>query len=104
MKTILISGNPQQQIQFKQNDNSLEITIAIVDRMRSGIAHFFFKKADGTMREAYGTLAPECMPPVNYEGTEGKAAQAGNPGVQRYYDLGANAWRAFTIANAVALI
>jgi len=55
-------------------------------------AHFEYKKRDGTLREAYGTLQftfiPENMQPKDGDNREYKNF--------RYFDLDKNAWRSIS--------
>ena len=61
--------------------------------MRSGIVKFYFRKVDGTLREAYGTLKAELLPK-----TEGTGRKPGDT-VQVYYDIEKQAYRCFKKAN-----
>lgn len=61
--------------------------------MRSGIVKFYFRKVDGTLREAYGTLKAELLPK-----TEGTGRKPGDT-VQVYYDTEKQAYRCFKKAN-----
>ena len=61
--------------------------------MRDGIVKFYFQKVDGTLREAYGTLKAELLPPT--EGTGRKPSDT----VQVYYDTEKQAYRSFKKAN-----
>ena len=61
--------------------------------MRNGIVKFYFQKVDGTLREAYGTLKAELLPPT--EGTGRKPSDT----VQVYYDTEKQAYRSFKKAN-----
>ncbi|MFI3322050.1 MAG: SH3 beta-barrel fold-containing protein [Rikenellaceae bacterium] len=61
--------------------------------MRRGIVKFYFKKVDGTLREAFGTLKTELIPPA--EGTN----RAKNCTVQTYFDTERQEYRCFKKAN-----
>lgn len=67
-------------------------------RMYKGIVKFYFKKVDGTMREAYGTLNPALMPAI-----DGNDRRAKCPTVQVYFDTEKQEFRCFKIANLVTL-
>ena len=56
---------------------------------------FSFKKKDGSIREAFGTLAKEFF---NYEP---KGASRENFGVVKYFDLEAGGFRSFKIENLI---
>lgn len=62
-------------------------------RMRVGIAKFYFRKIDGTIREAYGTLKETLTPMV--KGVSRKQ----NESVQVYFDTEKQEWRSFKKAN-----
>ena len=64
-------------------------------RMRAGIVRFYFRKVDGSVREAWGTLAEALVPP-----TLGSNRRE-NPTVQTYYDTEKAEWRCFKIANLI---
>ena len=66
-------------------------------KMSLGIVKFYYSKVDGTMREAFGTLAPKLLPET--KGTERKP----NPTTQTYYDTERGEWRCFKVANLVAI-
>ena len=66
-------------------------------RLAVGIVKFYYSKVDGTMREAFGTLAPKHLPQT--KGMERKP----NPTTQTYYDTEKCEWRCFKVANLVAI-
>ena len=63
-------------------------------QMYKGIVKFYYQKVDGSLREAYGTLDPSIVPPI-----EGNDRRAKNPTVQTYYDTERQDWRCFKVAN-----
>lgn len=63
--------------------------------LAKGITKFYFKKVDGTLREAYGTLKTELLP--NHTESNRKA----NPTIQVYFDTEKQEWRCFKKANLV---
>lgn len=67
-------------------------------RMYKGIVKFYFQKVDGTLREAYGTLNPKLMPPI-----DGNDRRAKCPTVQVYFDTEKQEFRCFKIANLITL-
>lgn len=73
------------------------LNILLRERMLAGIVHFSFQKKDGSIREAFGTLHKDRITI-----TSGEAATP-NPLVGTYFDLEANAWRSYTIANLIAI-
>lgn len=64
-------------------------------RMRTGIVRFYFRKVDGTIREAWGTLADRIIPET--KGSDRK----NNPTIQAYFDTEKSEWRCFKTANLI---
>ena len=72
----------------------LSIKIAVLKyKMRRGIVTFSFKKADGTIREARGTLRRSLLPPTKGTGIKP------SPLVFVYYDVEKCGWRSFRREN-----
>lgn len=67
-------------------------------KMQQGIVKFYFQKIDGTIREAYGTLAVKLIPSA-----ESSSNRKPNPTVQTYYDCEKESWRCFKIANLIRI-
>ena len=63
-------------------------------QMKSKIVKFYFKKVDGSVREAYGTLNEKLMPAIT--GTDKRAK---NDTVQTYYDTERQEFRCYKKAN-----
>lgn len=71
--------------------------IKLLERLRSGVAYFSFKKVDGTIRNAIGTLR---------EGNfsyEPKGSSKKKTGILTYYDIEKRAFRSFRINNLLTL-
>lgn len=66
-------------------------------RMQSGIVRFYYRKVDGSIREAFGTLAERLVPP-----TSGNDTRKKNDTIQTYYDTEIGEWRCFKVANLLA--
>lgn len=62
--------------------------------MRTGVVEFFFKKTDGTLRQAFGTLMDTRLPQ-----TTGTRKTADN--CIAYWDCEKEAWRCFKKINLV---
>ena len=60
--------------------------------MAKRICKFYFLKVDGTIREAYGTLANGMIPET-----------AGNDTVQTYFDTEKQEWRCYKRANLIRI-
>lgn len=67
-------------------------------QMTRGIVKFYFRKVDGTIREAYGTLRADLMPQIKGEDNRRK-----NDTVQTYFDTERQEFRCFKLANLVTL-
>ncbi len=66
-------------------------------KMQSQIVKFYFIKVDGTLREAYGTLASNIVPQA------GESCRRKNDTVQAYYDTERESWRCFKLANLLKI-
>ena len=67
----------------------------LFDRLKEGIAHFWFRKGDGSLRSAYGTLNMIIV--ERHHGVpEGEARRdKAFTGAVSYFDLEKDAWRSF---------
>lgn len=63
--------------------------------MRQRIVKFYYRKVDGSMREAYGTLKEILIPAV------AENSRKKNDTVQVYFDTERQEWRSFKKANLV---
>ena len=63
-------------------------------QMKSKIVKFYYKKVDGSLREAYGTLNERLMPAIT--GTDKRSK---NDTVQVYFDTERQEFRCFKKAN-----
>lgn len=61
-----------------------------------GIVHFHFRKVDGTIREAFGTLKKSIVPQTN-------GNSRNNPTIQTYFDTEVGNWRCFKVANLISV-
>lgn len=61
----------------------------LVSLMRMGIVEFGFRKKDGSVRMAHGTLQSSRIPETKHTGREPHRS------VQVYFDTDANEWRCF---------
>lgn len=64
-------------------------------RMLNGVVEFTFKKVDGSIRNAVGTLQKQF---VNYEVKNGNKSSLG---VMAYFDVEQGAFRCFKVENLV---
>ena len=65
--------------------------------MRNRVVEFFFKKTDGTIRQAFGTLADNRVPQTN--GTRKTADTC-----VAYWDCEKEAWRSFKKVNLINVV
>lgn len=68
----------------------------LVRRMHTEVVRFYFRKVDGTLREAWGTLRSDIVPPI-----EGNDTRKKNDTVQTYYDTERQEWRSFKRLNLI---
>jgi len=66
--------------------------------MTGRIVRFYFQKVDGSLREAFGTLAEGIIPAVAGTDTRKK-----NDTVQTYYDTEKQEWRCYKKANLMRI-
>ena len=66
----------------------------LVRRMQNEGGRFYFRKVDGTLREAWGTLRPDLVPASKDNDTRKK-----NDTVQVYFDTERQEWRCFKRLN-----
>ncbi len=66
-------------------------------RMAMGIVKFYFQKVDGSIREAYGTMAQSLIPET--AGCDRRS----NPTIQTYYDTEKGDWRCYKLANLLRI-
>ena len=70
--------------------------IKLKAKMCTGIVRFYFRKVDGSIREAFGSLKEDLLPPTS--GTGRKASLT----VQTYFDSEKQECRCYKIANLVS--
>ena len=69
-------------------------------KMAKGIVKFYFRKVDGTIREAYGTLRADLIPQTEASSADSRKK---NDTVQAYYDTEKMSFRCFKLANLVTV-
>lgn len=65
-----------------------------IEQMHEEVAHFFFLKADGSTREAWGTTATAYVE-KHWTPVPGKPEKKKAPGVSSFFDIEKNEWRSF---------
>ena len=68
----------------------------LVARMYAGIVKFYYRKVDGSLREAYGTLNGRFIPAI--AGTDNRKK---NDTTQTYFDTEKSEWRCYKKLNLV---
>lgn len=66
--------------------------------MKSRIVRFYFRKVDGSIREAFGTLCDTLTPEI-----QGNDNRRKNESCQTYYDTEKEAWRCYKKANLMSI-
>lgn len=64
-------------------------------KMKKGVVRFYYRKVNGELREAFGTLSDKRVPETKETGRKA------NSTLQTYYDTEREEWRSFKIANLV---
>ena len=67
-------------------------------QMKNRIVRFWFQKVDGSLREAWGSLAENIVPPTT------GAGRKTNDTCQTYWDSERGDWRCFKKANLLRLV
>ncbi len=82
---------------IKASMNMTTVSSTLVKKLTEGSVSFKFRKVDGTVREATGTLNNDLIP----EGQRTTAIPAEDAATVAYFDLGANGWRSFRAASVI---
>lgn len=72
--------------------------LKLKSEMKKRIVKFYFKKVDGSVREAYGTLNEKLMPAVT-----GNDKRTKNDTVQTYFDTERGEFRCYKKANLMSI-
>ena len=78
--------------------------------LQSTTVTFSYRKKDGSIREAHGTLCPDLIPPEKKPVTSGQAGISGLSAKKKsyaffpYYDLSRQAWRSFDIRLFIGFV
>lgn len=81
--------------------NTNTLAEQLVAKLRKNQVVFKYKKVNGEIREAYGTLNVKIIGEENQPHNNDKY-QASDE-VIRYYDLNSNGWRSFRIENLISV-
>jgi len=66
--------------------------------MKQKIVRFYFRKIDGSVREAWGTLSESIVPAIN-----GGSGRKQNDTIQTYFDTEKMDWRCYKKANLLSI-
>ena len=66
--------------------------------MKQKIVRFYFRKIDGSIREAWGTLSESIVPAIN-----GGSGRKQNDTIQTYFDTEKGEFRCFKKANLLSI-
>jgi hypothetical protein len=69
-------------------------------KLMNGSAHFLYRKKDGSIREAYGTLLEK----VVRNNINGYGEPRKYYGCQAYFDIEEQAWRSFRYENLITIL
>ena len=72
--------------------------IKLRSAMLLGIVEFYYKKVDGSIRQAFGTLKADKLPQ-----TTGESKRKTSSNVFTYFDTEKNEWRCFKRCNILSL-
>lgn len=73
---------------------------ALQFRLMNGTAHFLYRKKDGSIREAFGTLLER----VTERNINGRGTPRKYYGCQAYFDIEEQAWRSFRYENLITIL
>jgi len=73
---------------------------ALQFKLMNGTAHFIYRKKDGTIREAWGTLLEK----VVINNTNGYGAPRKLYNCQAYFDIEIQKWRSFRYENLITIL
>lgn len=68
--------------------------IKLKQALRKGVVEFSYRKLDGTIRRAVGTLSSSIVPPTNGGGYQHRDYQT-------YYDVEKGSWRRYSYLNVI---
>lgn len=73
---------------------------ALQFRLMNGTAHFIYRKANGELREAFGTLLER----VADRNINGRGYPRKLDGLQAYFDIEEQEWRSFRYENLITIL
>lgn len=76
------------------------LVLDLLNAMEGDVAHFRFRKKDGTLRSAYGTREPEIIDRYATSGEGGEGAEP-RTGTVAFFDIEKRAWRSFRVETLI---
>lgn len=73
---------------------------ALQFKLVNGTAHFLYRKKDGSIRQAFGTLLER----VADRNINGRGYHRKLDGLQAYFDIEEQEWRSFRYENLIAIL
>lgn len=73
-----------------------------LDRLIKGVSIFIFRKKDGSLRKAIGTLNENTIPRIRTD--EAKKAHTPSPNNQTFFDLQSLEFRSYNVEALIAVI
>lgn len=96
--------NKEQMVKLGLTEKQADEVMMLESKMLEQAVRFQFKKKDGSLREAVGTLVREKM--VQEDGSVWEPVGAERPDVPtlvKYWDLTVQGWRSFNVFNLLAV-
>ena len=94
----------EQLVNLGLTDAKADEVMLLESKMMERAVAFQFKKKDGTVRNAVGTLCRSLMKLADNTMWEPKGDGTPEPaGVIRYFDCDAKGWRSFQVVNYLAM-
>ena len=94
-KSMVMRGyNLNQSLQVSMSIENLQF------QLMNGTAHFIYRKKDGSLREAFGTLLEK----VVERNTNGLGHPRKYDGLVAYFDIEEQNWRSFRFENFITIL
>ncbi len=88
---------------YSGDEKQVELFRRLYRGLVEGIVHFSFRKNDGSVRSAYGTLDGDIICAHVGEKSGGSRYDYRNQGLVCYFDLVKNDWRCFSAARILTV-
>jgi len=94
----------EELVQLGVEEFKADEIMLLQEKMMEQAVKFQFRKKDGSVRDAVGTLRLDLM--KQEDGTMWAPTGEGKPepaGIMRFFDVVAGAWRCFTVTQFIAM-